>query len=89
MRPAGALHEYYNISQAVQYIQVYKNILVVCMDVRYCSSSCAGWPNFGAGSMNLIPVFSFSSIKRDLFLMHPLAVLILCCIAVSIFLHSR
>ena len=32
-------------------------------------------PNFFAGSLNLIPVFSFSSFERDLFLMHPLAVL--------------
>ena len=30
---------------------------------------------FGAGSLNLIPVFSFSSFKRDLFLMYTLAVL--------------
>ena len=30
---------------------------------------------FGAGSLNLIPVFSFSSFRRDLFLAYPLAVL--------------
>ena len=30
---------------------------------------------FSADSLNLIPVFSFSSFKRDLFFMYPLAVL--------------
>ena len=32
-------------------------------------------PKIVAGPLNLIPVFSFSSFKRDLFLMHPFAVL--------------
>ena len=40
-----------------------------------CSSSCAGWQKFAAGSLNPIPVFSISSLKRDLFWMYPLAVL--------------
>ena len=35
-----------------------------------CSSSCLGW--FVAGSLNLMPVFYFSSFKQDLFLMVPL-----------------
>ena len=34
-----------------------------------CCSSCARGPNFVAGSLNPMPVFSFSSFKRDLVLM--------------------
>ena len=36
---------------------------------------CCRMTNFVAGSLNLIPVFFFSSFKRDFFLMYPLAVL--------------
>ena len=37
-----------------------------------CSSSCAGWQKIVAGSLNLIPVLSFSSFKLGLFFSLPL-----------------
>ena len=40
-----------------------------------CSSTCAEWQNWCRGSLYLIPLFSFSSFKHDLFSMYPLAVL--------------
>ena len=40
-----------------------------------CSSTCAGWQNLLPLLLHLIPLFSFSSFKNDLFSMYPLAVL--------------
>ena len=40
-----------------------------------CSTSCARWQI--AGSLNLIPVFSFSSCKQDLFVVYSSAVLLI------------
>ena len=45
---------------------------------------------FAAGSsLNLIPVFSFSSFKRDLFLEAPLGSIVSHLFAASIYLHPR
>ena len=51
---------------------VLQRLLLLLAAVRH---KCAGWRNIVAGSLNLIPVFSFSSIKHDLSFMHPLAAL--------------
>ena len=41
------------------------------------AAACHRLPDrqFGAGLLNVIPLFSFSSFKRDIFISHPVAVL--------------
>ena len=36
-----------------------------CCCICCCSSSCAGWKNYYCGSLHLIPVFLFSSLKHN------------------------
>ena len=77
-------YNYYTVRCCTTYEYVFVcTCLLLCSALLYCcccsccccSSSCAGCKFCSRGSLHPIPVFDFSSFKRDLVSMYPLAVL--------------